>query len=64
MGTIMKKFIQAVSGKKAMYVTLILVSICAVLDVLTSVRLGTKPDFTPITVIYCVIAAWAVCLFD
>lgn len=25
----MKKFIQAVSGKKAMYVTLILVSICA-----------------------------------
>lgn len=60
----MKKFIQAVSGKKAMYVTLILVSICAVLDVLISVRLGTKPDFTPITVIYCVIAAWAVCLSD
>lgn len=60
----MKKFIQAVSGKKAMYVTLILVSICAVLDVLISVRLGTKPDFTPIAVIYCVIAAWAVCLSD
>lgn len=60
----MKKFIQAVSGKKAMYIALILVSICAVLDVLISVRLGTKPDFTPITVIYCVIAAWAVCLSD
>lgn len=60
----MKKFIQAVSGKKAMYIALILVSICAALDVFTSVRLGTKPDFTPITVIYCVIAAWAVCLFD
>ena len=60
----MKKFIQAVSGKKAMYVALILVSICTVLDILTSIRLGTKPDFTQITVIYCVIAAWAVCLFD
>ena len=51
----MKKFIQAVSGKKAMYVALILVSICTVLDILTSIRLGTKPDITPITVIYCVI---------
>lgn len=34
------------------------------IDILTSIRLGTKPDFTPIAVIYCVIAAWAVCLFD
>ena len=34
------------------------------IDILTSIRLGTRPDVTPITVIYCVIAAWAVCLSD
>ena len=55
----MKKFIKAISGKKAMMTLLVLVSICSVLEVITSIRLGTRIAFTPLGLIFSCLAVWA-----
>ena len=55
----MKNFIKAISGKKAMYVMLVLAIICSVLEVITSLRLGTRIAFTPMALVFCNLAIWA-----
>lgn len=55
----MKNFIKAISGKKAMYVVLVLACIASVLEVITSIRLGTRISFTPMGLIFCNLAIWA-----
>ena len=55
----MKNFIKAILGKKALVIMLVLVSVVAVLDVMTSIRLGIKVDYATIGIIYSAIAIWA-----
>lgn len=55
----MKTFIKAITGKKAMLTMLVLVCICSVLEVITSIRMGTRIAFTPIGLIFCNLAIWA-----
>lgn len=55
----MKNFINAISGKKAMYVMIVLALIGAVLQIITSIRLGTKNPYTAMGLIFCNLAIWA-----
>ena len=41
----MKQFIQAISGKKALYVVMVLAVIATVLEIVTSIRNGTNTDW-------------------
>ena len=58
----MKKFIQAISGKKAFYVVTALAVIASVLEIVTSVRNGTNIDWQGMTVYWVALAGWAACL--
>jgi len=55
----MKKFVKAISGKKAMYVLLVISSIFSVLEVITSIRMGTRIAFTPMAFMFTSVALWA-----
>lgn len=55
----MKKFIKAISGKKALYVVLVLACVCTVLEVITSIRTGNRIDYMAICSIFIAIVAWA-----
>lgn len=55
----MKNFIKAISSKKAMYVMLVLALIGAVLQIITSIRLGTKIPYTAMGLVFCNLAIWA-----
>lgn len=55
----MKNIISALTGKKAMYTVLIIVTAGMVLDIAASFRQGTSVDFAPLTAIYASIAVWA-----
>ena len=46
----MKKFIQAISGKKALYVVIALAAIATVLEIVTSIRNGTYTDWRGMTI--------------
>lgn len=55
----MKKFLQAISGKTALVIFLIIVVIGTILDIVTSMRMGTKFNYYANGIIYCLIAIWA-----
>ena len=59
---IMKQFIQAISGKKALYVVIALAAIATVLEIVTSIRNGTNTDWRGMTIYWVAIAGWAACL--
>jgi len=60
----MKNFMNAVSGKKAMVTVLIIVTLCFVLDVVTSLRQGRIANFAAISSTYAMITFWAIALSD
>ena len=60
----MKQFIRAISGKKALYVVIVLAAIATVLEIVTSVRKGTNTDWQGMIVCWVAIAGWAACLAE
>ncbi len=60
----MKQFIQAISGKKALYVVMALAVIATVLEIVTSIRNGTNTDWQGMAVYWVAIAGWAACLAE
>ena len=55
----MKNFINKISGKKALVIVTVLACICAVLEIITAIRLGNKINFTAMCVIFSAITIWA-----
>ena len=57
----MKKLVNALTGKKAMYTVLALTIIGSVLEIVTAIRMdgAYSIDWTAQGIIYCVIAVWA-----
>ena len=58
----MKNIVSVLSGKKALYVVMALAVIASVLEVVTSVRNGTRIDWQGMAIYWVAIAGWAVCL--
>ena len=58
----MKKIIHALSGKKALYVVTALAAIATVFEIVTSIRNGSKTDWTGMAVLWVAICGWAACL--
>lgn len=58
----MKKFVNAISGKKAMMVVMVLAVIGTVMEIITSVRLSTVPDYMGMGAVWVALAAWAAAL--
>ncbi len=58
----MKQFIQAFSGKKALYVVIVLAVIATVLEIVTSIRNGTNTDWRGMAIYWVAIASWEACL--
>lgn len=54
----MKNLVKALSDKKTMYVAYVIITICTMLDVIASYRMGTKLDILPIGVLYSLLAVW------
>lgn len=55
----MKKFMKAISGKTALIIITTLAIICTILEIVTSIRQGTKIDWAPMAATYAAIACWA-----
>ena len=57
----MKNITRALTGKKAMYVVLVVAIICTVMEVVTAIRIGSayKIDYLAIVAIFSAITAWA-----
>ena len=60
----MKKAIKALSGKKSLYVVIVLAAIASVLEIVTSVRTKTRIDWQGMTICWVAICGWAVCLAE
>ena len=58
----MKKFVNAISGKKAMMIVMVLAAIGTVMEIVTSIRLSTVPDYMGIGSVWVALAAWNVAL--
>ncbi len=59
----MKKILKAISGKKALYVMMILAGIGIALDIITAIRVdGYRCDFTAWGILCACITCWAVSL--
>lgn len=55
----MKNFINKITGKKALTIVTIIACICAVLEIATSIRTGSKIDFFFMGGIFTAITVWA-----
>ena len=58
----MKKVVKALSGKKARYVMIVFAAAASILEIVTSVRNGTRIDWIGMAVYWSAICCWAVCL--
>ncbi len=58
----MKKFLNAISGRTALIVFIVIITICTVLEIVTSVRNNQNIDFLGLGVIWTATAGWAACL--
>ena len=59
----MKKFLKAISGKKALYVIMALTGIGMILEIITAIRVdGYRFDFVGFGILCCCITCWAVSL--
>lgn len=59
----MKNLVNALTGKKAMYIVLAITVICTILEIVTSIRIASyKVDWFAMGIIYSVITIWATCL--
>ena len=55
----MKNITRALTGKKALVLFTVILTICTVLDIATSIRIGTKIDFLTYGILYSVVTVWA-----
>ena len=58
----MKKLQKALTGKKALHTMLGVTIVCTILDIATSIRIGSKIDFGAMGIIYTALTAWALAL--
>ena len=58
----MKKVVKALSGRKALYVVMVLALIGTVLDIVTSIRMNTRIDWAGCGAVWVALWAWAVSL--
>ena len=58
----MKKVVKALSGKKALYVIIVIAAVASILEIVTSIRNGTRTDWIGMAVYWSAICCWAVCL--
>ena len=59
----MEKFLKAISGKKALYVIMVLTGIGMALEIITSIRIeGYRFDFVGFGILCACITCWAVSL--
>ncbi|MCR4961011.1 MAG: hypothetical protein K6A74_06120 [Lachnospiraceae bacterium] len=58
----MKKLVNALTGKTAMMVVMVLAAIGTVLDIVTAFRLSTTPDYMGMCAVWVALAAWAAAL--
>lgn len=58
----MKKLVRALSGKKALYVVMAIAAVASVLEIVTSVRNGTRTDWQGMAIYWVAICGWAACL--
>ena len=59
----MKKFLKAISGKKALYVIMALTAVGIVLEIVTAIRVdGYRIDYAGMGAVCICIACWAACL--
>ena len=55
----MKNFINKITGKKALTIITVIACICAVLEIATAIRTGTKIDFFFMGGMFTAITVWA-----
>lgn len=55
----MKNFINKITGKKALTIITVIVCICAVLEIATAIRTGSKIDFFFMGGMFTAITVWA-----
>ncbi len=58
----MKKFLNAISGRTALIVFIVIAAVCSVLEIVTSVKNNANIDFAGLATIWVAIAGWAACL--
>ncbi len=58
------KILKAISGKKALYVVMVLAVLASVMEIVTSLKNGTNIDWQGMTVYWVAIAGWAACLSE